>query len=267
MGTRFERDTAVQALGDGAFSANLDEGWWVVAGPNGGYLAAILLRALDARQGDRERHARSLTVHYTDRPEVGPVRLETRIERAGGALTTLTGRMLQGERLIALAVAAFSKPRSSGVAVADARMPEMAPPEQCPPRFDSQLPIHARYDMRWGAGPLPFSRGDRAECGGWLRLDEPLPVDACVLAAYSDAFPPALFGRIAREDISAGAPTVDLTIHFREALPRPGALAEDFTLARFVTREGREGFIEEDGELWSADGVLLAQSRQLALAR
>jgi hypothetical protein len=33
----------------------------------------------------------------------------------------------------------------------------------------------------------------------------------------------------------------------------------------FRTRTAREGFLEEDGEIWSADGTLLAQSRQLAI--
>jgi hypothetical protein len=61
MNTRFERDTAVAALGDGAFEAHLDTGWWIIAGPNGGYLAAIVLRALDAGQGDPERDACSRT--------------------------------------------------------------------------------------------------------------------------------------------------------------------------------------------------------------
>lgn len=267
MGTRFERDTAVTPQGDGVFSATLDRGWWIVAGPNGGYLAATLLRALDAAQGDPERAARSLTIHYLAAPAEGPVRIETGIERTGGALTSVSGRMLQGDRPIALSLAAFSKPRRSGVALADARMPEMPPPDGCPALPETPIELHRRFDMRWGTGTRPFSQGERAESGGWIRLAEPLPVDACLAAVYCDAFPPAIFGKVPREGLSGGVPTVDLTIHFREALPRADARAEDFTLAHFRTREGREGFIEEDGELWSADGVLLAQSRQLALAR
>ena len=54
-------------------------------------------------------------------------------------------------------------------------------------------------------------------------------------------------------------------MHFRETLPLAGARLDDWTLAAFRTRVVREGFLEEDGELWSQDGRLLAHSRQLAV--
>ena len=60
-------------------------------------------------------------------------------------------------------------------------------------------------------------------------------------------------------------PTVDLTIHFRRDLPVPGARPDDFVLATFRSRFAEQGFIEEDGEIWTRDGTLLAQSRQLAV--
>jgi acyl-CoA thioesterase len=55
--------------------------------------------------------------------------------------------------------------------------------------------------------------------------------------------------------------TIDLTIHFRAKLPLPA----DWLLVRFESRLARDGFIEEDGELWTTDGRLIAHSRQLAL--
>jgi hypothetical protein len=36
-------------------------------------------------------------------------------------------------------------------------------------------------------------------------------------------------------------------------------------LARYDSRNALEGHVDESGEVWSADGRLLAESRQLAL--
>ena len=131
--TEFDLATAVEPLGDGAYAAVMDTGWWVMRGPNGGYVAAVLLRAL---------------------------------------------------------------------------------------------------------------------------------ADALVVAAMTDAWFPAVFTRLTEP---AALPTIDLTIHFRAPLPLAGARPDDWLLAVFRSRLGRDGFVEEDGEIWSADGELLAQSRQLAL--
>ena len=52
MTTRFDTDTDIRQTEPGRFEARIDTGWWVVAGPNGGYIAAILLRALEAAVDD-----------------------------------------------------------------------------------------------------------------------------------------------------------------------------------------------------------------------
>ncbi len=56
-----------------------------------------------------------------------------------------------------------------------------------------------------------------------------------------------------------GSATVELTVHVR-ARPAPGWLA-----CRSTTRFVAGGFHEEDFEIWDGAGVLVAQSRQLAL--
>ena len=78
-----------------------------------------------------------------------------------------------------------------------------------------------------------------------------------------DALPPPLFMVDAP---TRGVPTIDLTLHTRADLTEVPWTAGDWVLAHFSTRLAGGGFVEEDGELWTADGTLLAQSRQLALA-
>jgi len=266
MATRFDHDTAVRPRGGGVFETQVDPGWKIVRGPNGGYLAAILVRAMEAVVDDPERTLRSLNVHYLRPPTDGPAQVETRLERSGRSLTTVTARLCQQGELQALATAAFSRPRHSAE-LHHAIMPEVAPPESLPlQRSTGAAPMHARYEQRWAVGPRFFEgeQGDEAVSGGWVRLVEPRPLDAALLAAYADAWPPAIFGCALVPFPSGGVPTVDLTVHVR-ALPPAGAAIEDPVLVVFRTREAHEGFLEEDGEIWSRGGVLLAHSRQLAL--
>ena len=73
--------------------------------------------------------------------------------------------------------------------------------------------------------------------------------------------------RLRRAGRFVAAPTLDLTIHIRRPLPPAGMGADDYVLGRFWSRLAVGGVWEEDGELWTPGGELIAQSRQLALAR
>jgi len=145
-------------------------------------------------------------------------------------------------------------------------MPEAPPPEACE-RIGRRVEIHDRYEIRWALGSPPFSGGAQALGGGWIRLaEQPGVADAPLVAAYTDALPPAIFGRLPAGSLSGGVPTVELTMHFREQLPLAGAAPDDFTLAVFRSKRLHDGFLDEEGEIWSRDGRLLAQSRQLGIA-
>ena len=80
-----------------------------------------------------------------------------------------------------------------------------------------------------------------------------------------DAFAPAVFAKLGRGGGGKAVPTVEMTYHFRESMPLPGDEPGTWHLGIFRTQLARQGFIEEDGWLWTPSGVLLAQSRQMAL--
>jgi acyl-CoA thioesterase len=263
----FSELTAVARSDTDTFSLDVDPSSFIARGPNGGYIAAVLLRALLARVSDLDggsasRAPRSLTVHYPAPPAVGPAVVTTEVIRAGRSLVTCEARLAQEGKPMATALAAFS-PAWPGQAWHDRSAPQVPSAEtlthgglERPP-----LPFLDYWDHRFTKGRVVDPAGP-AETEGWIRLAAPEPIDGPVVAAMTDAFPPAVFTRLAAAN---PVPTVDLTIHFRAGLPMAGLEPDDFVLGRFRTRTIAEGFLEEDGELWTADGALLAQSRQLAI--
>lgn len=267
MTTRFERDTAVTRVDERTFTAEMHEEWWVERGPNGGYLAAILMRALTATVDDPARAARSLTVHYPSPPVAGLVTITTTRERVGRSLTSVSARLEQDGRPCALAMAAFATVRE-GPDFTDLVMPDAPPPDELPVRDvrDDAPPFARRWSTRWAVGRPPMFdgvTGPEAVGGGWIRLEDPQLLDAPAVAALTDAWIPPVFVRVAEP---LAVPTIDLTVHFRTTLPLPDATPDDYLLAVFRTNAAAEGFLEEDGLVWSADGRLVAQSRQLAVA-
>jgi acyl-CoA thioesterase len=268
----FDRDTAVLLERgselESTFAAEVSPGWRAGRGPHGGYLAAMLLRALIEAVADPRRSPRSLTIHYPRAPQPGPVEIRTVLEREGRSLSTLSARMEQDGQLVALALAAFSVPWRGAPEIADLPLPDVAPPERerrSGDFTDRQLPPFARHLLIQPRIGVTASKDTRApmEVGAWLGLAEPRPVDALSLAFYTDALLPAPFARITQEAV---APTVDLTVHFRAAMPRVSQPdPAELCLVRTTTRVIQEGFFEEDGVVWAADGTVLAQSRQLAI--
>jgi acyl-CoA thioesterase len=121
-------------------------------------------------------------------------------------------------------------------------------------------PFRDRYKTLWAIGAPPLSRSPEAVTGGWIRLAEPRSLDHLLIAALTDAWMPPVFSRLAER---VGVPTVDLTIHFRATVD--AAEADEWCLVRFRSQMAADGFVEEDGEVWSRSGRLLAHSRQLAM--
>ncbi len=111
-----------------------------------------------------------------------------------------------------------------------------------------------RFEYRAEEGFDPFEpTGGPAEVGGWTRLVD-RGLDNVAVPMFCDCWPPPMFLRH-----GAGlAPTIELTVHFRHN-PEPG-----WNWCSFTSRVLSGGYVEEDGEVWSESGTLIAQSRQLA---
>jgi acyl-CoA thioesterase len=259
--SEFDTDTAVRAVAASTFAATVTDRWNTLGGrPNGGYVLATCLRALHGEMTQPDLLAVSA---YFLRPAApGPAIVRTEVARTGRRMSTGEARLLQDEREVLRAVATFTDlSQATGRTLVLNEMPKLPPPEDAIDILAGVTPppgisITDRYEYRMATLPewmLGRPSNDPSMCF-WIRFKDGRAPDLLSLAAFVDAAYPAVM-----EIGEPASTTLELTVHVR-ARPAPGWLA-----CRVSTRYVTGGFHEEDVEIWSADGTLLAQSRQLAL--
>jgi len=263
---QFDQDIALKALGNAEFALEIADTWQINVGPNGGYIAAILLNGMKQFLGHIQ--TRSFTCHFLSASVPGEARLSVHIEKEGRTLSTVTSQLKQNGKTIAYAIATFSDDRNVPH-FNDVSMPSVLPPEATASQdrmsTDSPhyAPFRSKYDQRIAIGLKPSDLGSVAKTGGWTKFSESRPFDDLALLAISDSWFPSLKAKT--DDLRFDAfhtPTVDHTVHF---LSKPEDAECEFLLVMFQTENAANGFLIEDGFIWSDSGCLLARSRQLAI--
>jgi hypothetical protein len=256
--TEFDTDTALAAAGDGVFTGTVTDRWMIGGGPNGGYIAAFLMRAFAAISPQPD--PLSVTTHYVGRPEPGPCEVRVDVTSATRSHAFLNASLIQDGSMRAHGIAIFGQRRPDQLVDALRQSPVVGSPGAGQPRdttFTSPFPMSflARFDYRDPTGKDMFAgQPDQpARVGGWTRLVD-RDLDELAVPLFADSWPPPMF----RRHGPGAAPTIELTVHFRNA-PEPG-----WNWCSVESQTVSGGYVEEDGEIWSESGTLIAQSRQLA---
>ncbi|HZU72801.1 MAG TPA: thioesterase family protein [Acidimicrobiales bacterium] len=256
-GSEFDTDTAIAPAGAGAWRAEITPRWSIGAGPNGGYIAAIVCRAVMAESPFE--HPLTMTVHYVERPVPGPATVAVESVRTGRSHATFRATLSQ-ERPVAVALATTGRRRSGEPESLQGEAPEYPRPADCISAKGPTVPgmtFRDRFRTRISsADELMFMRTapGPARTGGWTRLVDGRPLDDLAVPLFMDSWPPPMFSTF----LGGGAPTIELTVHWRNP---PG---DGWHLALFRSRFLIGGYVDEDGELWDEQGRLVAMSRQLA---
>jgi acyl-CoA thioesterase len=188
------------------------------------------------------------------------------IVRAGRRQSTVSVRMHQDDReLVRAVVTVGTLPTDTPILHTDqVARPELPAPEDCrelrPPGGDD-IALHQHLLVRVGpeVGWVEGRPSGTPQIDGWLRVAGDREPDPAALLVFSDGFPPSIFEAAGSE--IGHVPTVQLTTYlFAKASP-------GWVQGRFRTRVQGGGFVDEAGELWDADGRLVATTRQLALLR
>lgn len=266
--SEFDRDTALTPRGPGEYGIELPAGWTIFGALNGGYLLAVLGRAL----ADTLPHPDPFTVsaHYLSASRPGPATVRTETVRTGRSLSTGQASLFQHEdgreveRIRVLASYGDLAALPDDVRTS-APVPEFAPLEQCfgpedAPGSTDEQPIASRLLLKLDPATIGWALGQPSGKGvskAWFGLADGRDVDPLALLLAVDALPPTAFDL----GIKGWVPTVELTVHVR-ALPAPGPVRVVIT-----TRNLAGGYLEEDAEVWDSADRLVAQSRQLARVR
>ena len=257
----FAHSMYTERVAEDLYLADVSERWNVLRGPNGGYLAALLLATLQRRLADDTRRPRVLSLHYPKVPASGQVEIRTQLTRTGRSMSWLSAELWQNDELCVAARAAFSGEWPS-IEYNHVKPPVLPESAQTVPPMEG-LPTFAQHYTYRSLFATPMASAGHDAVGGYIRLREPEPYSAPLMAALTDAWFPSTFAYERRPSMAA---TIDLTVHFRDYAALEQLDASDEVLAVFRSRLATEGFFEEDGELWSPSGQLLVQSRQLAIA-
>lgn len=258
--TGFVAASTFDLVGPGEHRGTIDAGWAQGRGAYGGLVTAMLVRALEA-DAPRGQALRAITTTFCAPATEGAATIRTEPVRAGRNVSTLRASLVRDDRTLATSLATFARAREGALAHRALPMPAAPPPESVSdgPEEHYIPPFARRFAFRQTHGPRPFSGGSEARVAGWCRLvDDDAPLDAALVSAILDAWPPAA---VAVSPAWCGVASVELTYHFLAPFPlgRPG----DWVFYDAHASHVAGGLADERATLWTASGEPVATSRQL----
>lgn len=270
-------DTAVRGQ-DGRYEAELSPDW-EIWGPNGGYLAAVALRAAGAHS--RLEKPVSFVGHFLGVAGFATVDIEVATLREGTRAESMRVSMSQGGRRILEALVWAAKDGLDGL-VHDACPAPTVPGHAALPSVEELLeqsgaerPQHAFFSNLEERPVDWIPNWDHRPAGDpivrcWYRF-RPVPtfgdnwIDACRLVIMVDTFqwPAAVRGH-AGGSIRHIAPSLDLACRFHRL---DHAQKAEWLLVEARSPAAAEGLVGGTAAVWDADGRLLASGGQQMLCR
>jgi len=258
----FDDATRVVA-GDSRWQGGTSPDYFAFVGPFGGCTAATILRAL-IEHPQRSGDPLALTVNYCAPIAEGEFDLDVRLVKANRSSQHWCVELSQGDGDVAtLATAVFAERRPSW-SHQSAEMPETKPFETIPPYTKVAAPWVKQYDFRFVEGEPNFGSGKQGPASAysklWIGDRVPRKIDMLSLVSMSDAFFARVF-HARRELVPFG--TVTLTTYFH--VSSEDLAAEDIThvLACADAKIFNRSYQDQNGELWSPSGKLIATTTQM----
>ena len=265
---RFQDALKIESIEDKKFIVNPNTNYFVGNTPHGGYLMAVMHKALTSILPHGT--AISSSVQYLDRINSEPFELEVEIfkisrgsssgivklKQNGKICTTFTGTCSDFEFM--KGYDDLEKPLPDIFNESDkknyVKMNYDNISKGFTPAFIQQLQCSIHPDHAWWNREIGSDNSlNEARCSAFLEMEGGIPDQFC-LSFYSDILPPVVsnkFGPL------GWIPTITLTTHIRQ-LPTTSEVYADFKATDI-----NKGYFEQDCNIWDLNANLVASSRQL----
>jgi len=264
---QFQSALNLTKVSDSIFSFSPDPRYFVGNTPHGGYLMALMNKALSIILP--HQHAINSNVYYLDRTENAPAELHVEVIRTSRGSSMGQVRLIQEGRLTCLFSGLFSDFNfMKGANGLETKLPEiMSSVDEADfqsmnydklkkgftPSFIQQLNLRVHPKHAWWDRDTKADDAE-ARCSAFLELEGGIP-DAFVLSYLSDILPPVVTNKYGP---LGWVPTLTLTTNIRQ-LPTTSKLFIDG-----IAKDLNNGYFEQDCNIWDMEGNLVATSRQIA---
>ena len=262
---QFENSIIIDKSDENIFSMTPSKDYFVGNTPHGGYLTAVMQKALSLSMP--HPHVINSNTLYLDRTE--PKEISIHVDQIRESRGSSVGRvsLIQDEKLRCM---------MTGICSDFNYMNGVNDLETLPPNIFNEkrdLFISLNFDNKQEGFTPSFIKqtkcdiakkhawwlknendlGDEARCAGFISMGEEIP-DQYVLSFYSDFFPPVVMNKYGP---LGWVPTLSLTTNIRQ-LPTTSELFMDV-----IAKDLNKGFFEQDCQIWDLNKNLVATSRQL----
>ena len=264
---RFQEAIKLENPENNKFIVNPDTNYFVGNTPHGGYLMAIMHKALTSILP----HSTSISssVQYLDRIDAKPFELEVEeFKRSRGSSSGIV-KLKQNNKICTTFTGTCSDfEHMKGYDDLKKPLPDIFKDRQkkdyikmnydkiskgFTPAFIQQLQCSIHPDHAWWNRESQFNHDHEARCSAFIEMEGGVPDQFC-LSFYSDILPPVVcnkFGAL------GWIPTITLTTHIRQ-LPKTNEVYADFRATDI-----NKGYFEQDCNIWDLNANLVASSRQL----
>ena len=262
---QFENSIIIDKSDENIFSMTPSKDYFVGNTPHGGYLTAVMQKALSLSMP--HPHVINSNTLYLDRTE--PKEISIHVDKIRQSRGSSVGRvsLIQDEKLRCMMTGICSDFNyMNGVNDLETLPPNIFnekrdffislnfdnKQEGFTPSFIKQTKCDIAKKHAWWL-KNENELGDEARCTGFISMGEEIP-DQFVLSFYSDFFPPVVMNKYGP---LGWVPTLSLTTNIRQ-LPTTSELFMDV-----IAKDLNKGFFEQDCQIWDLNKNLVATSRQL----